>query len=257
MAGLSVHNLSKTFHIRKRPAEGVLGHVLSFIAGKGDTWELKVLDGVSFSCASGEVMGIVGRNGSGKSTLLRIIAGIYRQDAGAVHAPGRIMYLSGFNVGLQNRLTMRENIYLVGSIMGLKKSEVRHYFDDIIAFSGLGDFLDTKIYQFSSGMIARLGFSSVISFLNHQQPAIVLLDEVLGAGGDAEFKREALEKMEGFMKSGAAVIMVSHDMAPIRQYCSRAMLLEGGKIIAEGKPRDVIRRYEDTAAGQPFPKPLQ
>lgn len=248
MSGLNVKEIAKTFHIRKRPAEGALGHVLSLIAGKGDTWDLKVLDGVSLVCNPGEILGVIGRNGCGKSTLLRIIAGIYREDSGTVRASGRVMYISGFNVGLQEKLTMRENIYLVGSIMGLRKKEVRSYFDDIITFSGLGDFLDTKIYQFSSGMIARLGFSSIISFMNHQKPDVVLLDEVLGAGGDAEFKREALAKMEEFIQSGAAVVMVSHDMNPIRRYCSRVVLLENGKIAAEGKPDEVIRRYESTVA---------
>lgn len=245
MPGIEVENISKTFRIRVRPAEGALGHVLSLIAGRGDTRELRVLDDISFSSRPGEVLGIIGRNGSGKSTLLRVIAGMYHADSGVVHAPGRVVYLSGFNVGLQSRLTMRENIYLVGSIMGLKRKEVARYFDDIIEFSGLKDFLDTHIYQFSSGMTARLGFSSVISFMRHKKPDVVLLDEVLGAGGDAEFKREALAKMEEFMESGASVVMVSHDMSPIRKYCSRAILLEDGKIGAEGTPAEVIARYGD------------
>ncbi len=246
MEGLNVQNISKTFHIRVRPPEGALGHFVSLIAGKGDTRELRVLDDISFDCRPGGVLGVIGRNGCGKSTLLRIIAGIYKEDSGIVCAPGRVMYLSGFNIGLQSRLTMRENIYLVGSMMGLKKRDVKRYFNDIIAFSGLKDFLDTNVYQFSSGMVARLGFSSVISFMSHKKPEVVLLDEVLGAGGDAEFKEEALEKMEDFINSGAAVVMVSHDMKPIRKYCSRAIFLENGKIVAEGKPESVIKRYEST-----------
>ncbi len=248
MAGLEVKNISKTFRIQARPTEGVLSHVISAIEGRGNTWELRVLDDISFSVKPGEVFGVIGPNGCGKSTLLRIIAGIYRQDTGVVHAPGRVVYLSGFNVGLQSKLTMRENIYLVGSIMGLRKKDVHRYFDDIVRFSGLKDFLDTKIYQFSSGMVARLGFSSIISFVNHKKPDVVLLDEVLGAGGDAEFKREALAKMEEFMKSGAAVIMVSHDMKPIQKYCSRAILLKDGKVAAEGNSQKVIEQYEGTDA---------
>ncbi len=240
---IEVKDLSKTFHIRTRPVEGALGRMISLAAGKGDTRELHVLDRISFDCKPGEITGIIGRNGCGKSTLLRIIAGIYRQDSGTVRTTGRVIYLSGFNFGLQSKLTMRENIYLVGSIMGLRRKEVRKYFDNIIAFSGLRDFLDTKVYQFSSGMVARLGFSSIISFVNHRKPEVVLLDEVFGAGGDAEFQRGALEKMEEFVKSGAAIIMVSHNARYIRKYCSRAMLLEKGKIIAEGKPDEVIKKY--------------
>jgi ABC-type polysaccharide/polyol phosphate transport system ATPase subunit len=240
---IQVQNLRKTFHIRMRPAEGVLAHGLSLLTNRGETRELKVLDDVSLHCEPGEILGIVGPNGCGKSTLLRIIAGIYRPDSGTIRTRGEVVYLSGFNIGLQGRLTMRENIYLIGSIMGLRKREIEGHFEKIIGFSGLREFLDTNVYQFSSGMVARLGFSCGISFITHRNPGVILLDEVFGAGGDAEFQAAAAGKMEEFVRSGAAVILVSHNMVYMEKYCSRAILLDKGHIVAEGEPREIAEKY--------------
>lgn len=201
------------------------------------------LKNISFEAKEKEIIGILGKNSSGKSTLLRIIAGIYKPTEGSIKTNGKIIYLSNLGFGLKPKLTMKENVYLIGSIMGLNKKEIREKFNEIIEFSGLKDYVNTKVYQFSTGMIARLNFSTMIFCFKHQNPDILLLDEIFSAGGDLEFNKKAIEKMEELIKSGATVILVSHDLSILEKYCNRTILLDNGRIIKQGKPKEIISFY--------------
>ncbi|MGV8152510.1 MAG: ABC transporter ATP-binding protein [Candidatus Nanoarchaeia archaeon] len=200
--------------------------------------EIFVLDGVSFSVKKGEIFGIIGKNGSGKSTLLRILSGIYI-GKGEVHLEGKLVSLIGLGAGMQDRLTARENIFLVGSLFGMGQKDIQEKFSSIIEFAELEEFVDTKLYQFSSGMLQRLAFSIAI----HTNPDILLLDEVFEVG-DEEFKKKSSEKIKELAKCGASVVFVSHELERIEKYCDRVLWLDKGKIKIIGKPRQVVKRYK-------------
>lgn len=240
---LIVANVSKKFNIGFYKKDSVLSRFLTFINSKETRHLITVLDDVSFSVAKGETIGIIGDNGSGKSTLLRIIAGIYQADKGKIETSGEPIYMNGFGIGLKPRLTMRSNIYLIGSIMGLKRREIKARFQDIVDFSGLSEYVDTKVYQFSSGMLSRLRFSTTMFSLKEKRPEILLLDEVLGAGGDNDFQIKALQKIEEFLKLGSAVLLVSHQMSVIEKYCDKVILLEKGRVKKIGQPKEVVDLY--------------
>jgi len=240
-----IDRVSKQFNIGFKKNDNALARALSWLSGKESHKLLPVLKDISLTASDGENIGLIGRNGSGKSTLLRLIAGIYQIDAGSLVTKGEIIYLNGFGFGLRDRLTMRENIYLVGLLMGASRKEIDDRFQEIVEFSELGNFVDTKVYQFSSGMLSRLRFSITFHCLKHKKADIILLDEVFSAGGDLAFQNKALLKMEDFFRSGATVILVSHNLNLIERYCHRAILLEKGKILHDGEPPAVIKTYQD------------
>jgi len=197
---------------------------------------------ISFSVEGGEVVGIVGENGSGKSTLLRIIAGIYDRDGGEVKTKGKIIPLINLNIGLMDRLTMEDNIYLCCGLFGLSRKETKRSFDSIVEFSELINFVNTKIYQFSEGMKQRLSFSIAV----HCNPDILLLDEVFEVG-DEDFKIKSANKIKDFVKSGVTVLLVSHELQLIERYCDRAIWLDKGSIVKQGKAQEVVERYSKIA----------
>jgi len=225
-----VENLSKTFNIGHKGGESFLRSLINFISGVEAKRKIEAVKNVSFTVDEGEIVGLIGRNGSGKSTLLRLIAGIHKPDSGQIVTDGSVMYINGFNQGTKPRLSMRDNIYLVGAIMGLTRSEINAKFDEIVEFSGLNDFVDTKVYQFSSGMVIRLNFSIFVHCTAHKAPDIILLDEVLTAGGDQEFKDKAKATMTNLLKGGATVILVSHNLDDIKEYCKRQIKIEKGEL---------------------------
>ena len=159
---IQLKSISKKFNIGYKKHENALYRTLRYFSGRENRKILQVLEDIHLSVKKGERVGIIGRNGSGKSTLLRLIAGIYEADEGSLHTNGSLMYISGFAQGIKSKLTMRENVYLIGSIMGLSRKEVQGVFDQIVQFSDLSEFLDTKVYRFSSGMVTRLTFSIFI-----------------------------------------------------------------------------------------------
>lgn len=240
---IAANGLSKTFRIGYEPSRGALERLLLKFTGREKKKALPVLDSVSLAVGSGEIVGLIGRNGCGKSTLLRILAGIYQPDSGLVSNSGQAVYVSGFGVGLKYRLTMRDNIYLTASVMGLNRREIDARFSEIVEFAELGDFVDTKISQFSAGMESRLCFSTIIHCLKHRNPDIILLDEVLSTGGDLEFQRRAMAKMEEFVRGGAAVLLVSHTLPVIEEYCRRVIWLENGGIKQDGPAAEVLAAY--------------
>ena len=206
--------------------------------GRKERQAFKALDDVSLKVNEGEIVGIVGHNGSGKSTLLKIISRITAPTSGKVTLRGRVGSLLEVGTGFHAELTGRENIYVNGSILGMSQAEIDRHFDEIVAFADIGNFLDTPVKRYSSGMYVRLAFAVAA----HLQPEILLVDEVL-AVGDANFQKKCLGKMGEIGASGRTVVFVSHNLQAIMRLCSRAFLLDHGKLIAEGDPQTVIRSY--------------
>ncbi len=220
---------------RPRPKDG---------ARRVEFWALR---DVSFAVRAGTTFGIVGENGSGKSTLLRVIARILKPTSGAVRVAGRVTALLELGAGFHPELTGRENIYLYGSILGLKRREVNARLDEIIGFAELGEFIDTPVKHYSSGMLVRLGFAVAV----HLDPDILITDEVLAVGDEA-FQHRCLEKVHEFARAGKTIIMVSHDLNLVRQLCDEALWLDRGQVRALGDPVSVTRAYLDWANAKAF-----
>lgn len=240
---LELRGVYKKFNIGFIKKDSALSRFLVFFNTKSKKKIISVLEDISFSAYSGENIGIIGDNGSGKSTLLRIIADIYQADKGEIYKDGEVVYINGFGLGFKPRLTMKENVYLISSLMGLSKKEIDNKFADIVDFSGLEDFVDTKVYQFSSGMLSRLRFSATIYSLNKKNPDILLLDEVFSTGGDVDFRNKALQKIEEFLLGGSLVILVSHQLHTISKYCDKVILLKQGRIEKIGDAKEVTDYY--------------
>jgi homopolymeric O-antigen transport system ATP-binding protein len=193
---------------------------------------------VSFDVARGEVVGIVGRNGAGKTTLLKILSRITNPTEGQVTMKGRVGSLLEVGTGFNAELSGRENIFLNGAILGMKRTEIQRKFDEIVEFSGVGRFLDTPVKRYSTGMGVRLAFSVAA----HLETEIILVDEVLSVG-DVEFQRKCLGKMEDVTNEGRTVLFVSHNLTAVRRLCSRAVLLKAGSMEADGPTESVLATY--------------
>jgi lipopolysaccharide transport system ATP-binding protein len=196
------------------------------------------LDDICFEVRKGEAVGIIGANGSGKSTMMALIAGAIQPQAGTVEVHGRVAPLLELGAGFHYELTGRENIVLNGVLLGLTRREVAERMDAIVAFSELEAWLDEPIRTYSSGMVARLGFSVAV----HLDPKILLIDEIL-AVGDARFQAKCHERLDEFRRKGVTLIIVTHALTEVQQLCDRAVWLDRGKIAMEGKPEVVIEAY--------------
>jgi len=207
-------------------------------------WALK---DISLEIKQGEVVGIIGRNGAGKSTLLKILSRITEPTAGIATIQGRVRSLLEVGTGFHPELTGRENVYLNGAIMGMKKAEIVRKFDQIVAFAEVDGFIDTPVKRYSSGMYVRLAFAVAA----HLEPEIMIVDEVL-AVGDTAFQRKCLGKMGDVAKEGMTVLFVSHNMAAMQGLCSKCFLLTSGQLVAEGVPETVVGQYlADVSDGTP------
>lgn len=200
-----------------------------------DFWALK---DISFEVKQGEAVGIIGRNGAGKSTLLKILSRITKPTTGRFEINGRVSSLLEVGTGFHPELTGRENIYLNGTILGMRRAEIKNKFDEIIAFSGVEEFIDTPVKHYSSGMKVRLAFSVAA----HLEPEILIIDEVL-AVGDAEFQKKCLGKMEDVAGQGRTVLFVSHNMKAVNSLCSKGIVLDNGKIVSSGIVSNCIQNY--------------
>lgn len=198
-------------------------------------WALK---DISFTVVEGEVLGIIGHNGAGKSTLLKILSRITDPSSGRISIHGRVSSLLEVGTGFHPDLTGRENVYMNGSILGMRKKEIDSKFEEIIEFSGISKHIDTPVKRYSSGMTVRLAFSVAA----HLEPEILIIDEVL-AVGDADFQNKCLGKMNDVATAGRTVLFVSHNMAAVRSLCSRALTLNNGRINYSGVPDDAIKHY--------------
>jgi lipopolysaccharide transport system ATP-binding protein len=249
---IEAHELSKRYRIgQMQAAYGTLRDSLSRTAARlmghedeHEREEIWALRDVSFSVREGEVLGVIGRNGAGKSTLLKVLTRITTPTSGRAIIRGRVGSLLEVGTGFNPELTGRENVFLNGSILGMKRREIQRKLSEIVEFSGIEKFMDTPVKRYSSGMYVRLAFSVAA----HLEPEILLVDEVL-AVGDAEFQQRCLGRMEDLSGAGRTVLFVSHNMQAINQLCDRAIWLEGGEILEEGDPSEVVTHYLHSAYG--------
>ena len=225
--------------IRDRP--DTLREAFTKMFRRRDDYQVfEALKGISFSIGQGEVVGIIGRNGSGKSTVLKVIAGIYEPTSGQVETVGKIAAMIELGTGFHHELTGRENIAINGMLLGFSKREMRELEPQIIAFAELGDFIDSPVKQYSSGMYMRLAFAVATEV----RPDILLVDEIL-AVGDSPFQEKCMQRMREFTDRGKTIVFVSHDMHAMRNFCSRIILVNNGKVMNDGAPDQVIAHYEE------------
>lgn len=234
---IRVEDLHKSFRIPTQRVDSLKERAVHPFAAR-DHRELRALDGISFEVRQGEFFGIVGRNGSGKSTLLKLLASIYRADAGRIQIAGRLAPFIELGVGFNQELTARENVLLNGVMMGLTPKEVRERQDAVIDFAELHDFADLKLKNFSSGMLVRLAFSVMLE----ADADVLLIDEVL-AVGDASFQQKCADAFRQMKGEGKTIVLVTHDMASVETYCHRALLLADGEVQFVGDPAEAGRRY--------------
>jgi lipopolysaccharide transport system ATP-binding protein len=208
------------------------------IPARSSPSELWALRGVEFGIERGDVVGVIGRNGAGKSTLLKILTRVTRPTTGSLRGWGRVGSLLELGTGFHPELTGRENVYLSGAVLGMRRAEIVRKFDQIVEFSGIEHMLDTPVKRYSSGMYVRLGFSVAA----HLEPDILVLDEVL-AVGDAPFQGKCLELVRRLSQEGTTVLLVSHNLGTVTSFCRSGLLLEEGKLAAQGPVEDVVRTY--------------
>lgn len=248
---IEVDRLSKKYRIGSRKADSLyaaFGSMFSFSSQpKNEIWALKE---VSFQVEEGDVFGIIGPNGSGKSTLLKILSRITQPTDGKAIINGRVSSLLEVGTGFHPELTGRENVFLNGSILGMRRAEIKARFDEIVDFSGVEKFIDTAVKHYSSGMYVRLAFSVAA----HLQPEILLVDEVLSVG-DLAFQEKSLGKMKQVAGSGRTILFVSHNLAAVRQLCSKGIFLQDGSIHLSGPIQEIISGYSGMFDSQPeFPR---
>lgn len=236
---ISVKNIHKEFKLPTERAGGLKQAIFNRLRGIKGYERQKVLSGISFDIHQGEFVGIVGRNGSGKSTLLKTLAKIYFPEKGTLEINGNLIPFIELGVGFNPDLTGRENVYLNGALLGFSSKEMDTMYDEIVDFAELRPFMNQKLKNFSSGMQVRLAFSIAI----RAKGDILLLDEVL-AVGDAEFQKKCNEYFAA-IKGHQTVILVTHDMGSVRTYCTRAILIENGKVKLDGTPDEVAKAYEN------------
>jgi lipopolysaccharide transport system ATP-binding protein len=245
---ISVENLSKMYRIGTARQHNSFRDIFdervrSFFKAKDERGAIAqntiwALQDVSFDVQEGEVLGIIGRNGAGKSTLLKILSRITEPTEGLIRMKGRIASLLEVGTGFSGELTGRENIFLNGAILGMKKAEIKKKFDEMVAFAEIEKFIDTPVKRYSSGMYMRLAFAVAA----HLEPEILIVDEVL-AVGDAQFQKKCLGKMKDVGKEGRTILFVSHNMSAVSSLCNKGIVLSGGKIDFSGTSHDAISAY--------------
>lgn len=247
---IEIHDLSKQYRIGCKDHAFQVRELLAgffkrpFRPGRADAPTIWALKDISFSVPEGEVVGIIGRNGAGKSTLLKVLSKITTPTYGSFKVRGRVASLLEVGTGFHEELTGRENIYLNGSILGMRKREVDLRFDAIVDFSGVEQFIDTPLKRYSSGMRLRLGFAVAA----HLDPDVLIVDEVL-AVGDAGFQKKCLDTMEELRSGGRTVLFVSHNLAAVENLCSRGIWIDAGKVRMDAAAKDVLSAYLASYAG--------
>ena len=246
-----VSNVSKMFRIPHEKKTTLFENIAGMFNSTNKGYEEFIaLKNINFTVKKGEAIGIIGENGSGKSTLLKIISNILRPSSGSVRVNGKITSFLELGVGFQPDLTAKENIYVYGAVMGLSDRQIDDRLDEILEFSGLERFKDTRLKNLSSGMQVRLAFATAIQ----TDPEILMMDEVL-AVGDMEFQQKCLDVFQRYVKEKRTIIFVSHDLNSVRRFCSRAVLLRHGEQVAFGKTNEIIDKYVYGGAERQTEKP--
>jgi ABC-2 type transport system ATP-binding protein len=245
---IRVVDVSKRFNIRKD--KSLKERLVNFRRSRAHAEEFWALRDITFDVALGSTVGLIGPNGSGKSTLLKIIGGVLSPTGGYVERRGRLAALLELGAGFHGDLTGRENVYLNASILGLSKAQTNAYFDDIVAFSGIEPFIDTQVKFYSSGMYVRLAFAVAV----HVDPEVLLVDEVL-AVGDEPFQRKCMERIKQFQRDGRTIVLVTHGLDQVRQFCDRVIMLEHGEVAVDGSPVEAVRAFRDRHTEQAVATP--
>lgn len=239
---LRVDNVTKTFRIHHERASSLKQFIAT--GGRNRYEDFYALRDVSFEVGEGEAVGIIGHNGSGKSTLLKCMAQILTPNAGKIHVNKKMAALLELGAGFHQELSGRDNVFLNASILGMGRKEIANRFDEIVDFSGLGDFIDTPVKTYSSGMYIRLAFAVAINV----DPELLLIDEIL-AVGDVTFQKKCMEKFVDFRTQGRTLVLVTHDGHTVREFCDRAIWLDHGVVRRDGDPADVVDEYTETMLG--------
>ncbi len=242
---IKVDHVSMKFNLSSEKVDNVKEYIIKFIKKELMYQEFWALRDVTFDVKKGDRVGILGLNGAGKSTLLKICSGVLKATQGTVTTKGRIAPLLELGAGFDRQYTGKENIFLYGSMLGYTKEFLNEKYDEIVEFSELGDFINVPVKNYSSGMRARLGFS-VATIV---EPDILILDEVLSVG-DAKFRRKCEARIQSMFDKGVTVLFVSHSVSQVLRICNKGILLEQGRLIAQGDVEDVVNFYEEKMSVQ-------
>jgi lipopolysaccharide transport system ATP-binding protein len=238
MDSIIVDNVSKKFRIPHEKKTTVFQNIIGLIRRQFSYEEFWALKDVSFSIKKGETFGIIGRNGSGKSTLLKILAKVMYPDNGSVTVIGKVAPFLELGVGFQPELTAKDNVYIYGSILGMRRKEIKEKYEAIFDFAELKRFESMKLKSFSSGMYVRLAFATAV----HTNPEVLLVDEVFAVGDEA-FQKKSADKMEELRAQGKTIAFVSHNLDTVRKICDRCLLLDSGRTISIGETEKVTSEY--------------
>ena len=236
---VKVDHVTMRFNLSKEKVDNLKEYAIKFIKGQLHYNEFQALKDVSFTVNKGDRLGILGLNGAGKSTILKVIAGVYKPSEGHVERHGKMAPMIELGAGFDPQYTGRENIFLYGSVLGFSREFLEEKYDEILEFSELHEFIDVPLKNYSSGMKARLGFAIATIV----EPEILILDEVLSVG-DAKFRRKCEKKMQGMFDKGVTVLFVSHSIEQVKNLCNKAILLDHGRLIAQGDIEEVAAVYE-------------
>lgn len=239
---IRLENVTQRFRLIHERPDTLRELFAKFLRHNVEYHDFDAIRNMNLTISRGEVVGIIGRNGSGKSTLLKLIAGVYRPTLGSVHVEGTIAPLIELGAGFHGELTGRENVLMNGLLMGYSKQEMLRREQSIIEFADIGDFIDSPVKQYSSGMYMRLAFAVATEV----DPDILIVDEIL-AVGDMAFQKKSFDRLESFRRAEKTIIYVAHSMKEIREHCTRVIYLDAGQIVADGDPRDVTDLYTASA----------
>ena len=238
---IEVNNVSIKFKMTKEQIFSLKEYFIKFIKRQLEFEEFNALTDISFSVNKGDILGIIGYNGAGKSTMLKVISGIMKPTNGSIKVDGVISPLIELGSGFDMELTARENIFLNGYILGYSKKFIKEHFNEIVEFSELSEFLDVPVKNFSSGMVARLGFAIATIV----KPEILIVDEILSVG-DFKFQEKSEKKIKEMLLSGTTVILVSHDIAQIEEICTKVLWLEHGRVKGYGNTKEICDAYKNS-----------
>ncbi|MBR2722577.1 MAG: ABC transporter ATP-binding protein [Clostridia bacterium] len=238
---IKAENITVCYRVSHDRIRSIKEYLVALVKGKIKYEEFYALNDVSFEIKKGEVIGIIGNNGAGKSTLLKVISGILRPTKGTVSLQGNVVPMLELGSGFDYDLTGRENVFLNGAILGYSEEYLKEKYDEIVAFSELGDFIESPVRNYSSGMVMRLAFS-IASMVN---PDILIVDEIL-AVGDMEFQEKSYARMMELMSHGTTVLLVSHNLDQVRDRCDRVIWLEHGNVVAIGETQEICDRYVES-----------